>query len=471
MSFRLRMTILVSLAVAVAIVGTSFLVYYTDRRELIEQVDGDLVATESLPPINALIAAPPVGLSPGGLAMYSAGKSLETQVKGARSFVVHISSGGSTSSPKGLPFKHKELVLPGTGTAVGVELVTGGPATVPKTAKAKPTFSNELVGAKRVPSRVLAVHTTFGKILISRSLTDVDRNLSHLRWLLVLISGGGVGVAAVLGAFVSRSAVAPLRKLTETTDRIVETGDLTERIGQRGSDEISRLSSRLDELLATLDASLAAQRQLVADASHELRTPIAALRANFELLAAGGALDENQRVELLADVQDELESMTTLVGELVELARGEEADVPPSEFRLDEVVQAAVDRAARRAADVSFRTQLEPSVVRGAPERVERAVANLLDNARKWSPSGETVDVSVRDGLVEVRDRGPGIAADDRPLVFNRFYRARAARGMPGAGLGLAIVKQIADAHGGSVTIDDAPGCGAILRLRLPPAR
>jgi two-component system sensor histidine kinase MprB len=163
--------------------------------------------------------------------------------------------------------------------------------------------------------------------------------------------------------------------------------------------------------------------------------------------------------------------MTALVGELVELARGEEPDLSPSEFRLDEVVRSAVERASRRAPDHSFRTRLEPSTVQGVPERIERAVVNLLDNALKWSPARETVDVAVHDGVVEVRDHGPGIADKDVPFVFNRFYRSAAARGMPGAGLGLSIVKQIADAHGGTVTVDHAPGGGAILRLRLSQIR
>ena len=162
--------------------------------------------------------------------------------------------------------------------------------------------------------------------------------------------------------------------------------------------------------------------------------------------------------------------MTTLVAELVELARGEEHELAPKEFRLDEVVRTAVDRAAKRSPDLAFRTQLSPSTVTGMPERVERAVSNMLDNARKWSPPSETVDVSVHEGVVEVRDHGPGIADEDKPLVFNRFYRSESARGTPGAGLGLAIVKQIADAHGGSVSVASAPGGGAILRLQLSPA-
>jgi two-component system sensor histidine kinase MprB len=189
---------------------------------------------------------------------------------------------------------------------------------------------------------------------------------------------------------------------------------------------------------------------------------------NVGLLATSNGLDPGEREELVADVQEELESMTAVVGELIELAQGEEVDVSPTEFRLDEIVRAAVDRAAKRSPGIEFRTDMRPTNAFGVPERVERAVDNLVDNARKWSPPGSAVDISVRDGVVEVRDRGPGIAAEDRPFVFDRFYRSIDARGKPGAGLGLAIVKQVADAHDGSVTVEQAPGGGTVLRLALP---
>jgi two-component system, OmpR family, sensor histidine kinase MprB len=443
MSLRLRLTVLVSLAVAVAIVGASFVVYYTDRGELIGQVDSEL--SESRP-----------------LVIKPKGQSVSDQRP-------DVSRRGPVGSNRLVPIPYGSRLVILRGSLAAVHVVVNAPR--PGSVVPKAAVFTTATSASGLRSRVLT-YTAQGRVVrISRSLLEVDRNLEHLRWLLVLISLGGVGVAALLGALVARTAVAPLRRLTETTERIIDTGDLSERIGHRGRDEISRLSARLDELLATLEASLGTQRQLVADASHELRTPIATLRANFELLADPGMLEPHERAELAADVRDELESITRLVGELVELARGEELDVVSSEFRLDEVVRVVVDRAARRAPDLVFRTQLEPSVVRGVPERVERAVSNLLDNARKWSPARETVDVAVHDGLVEVRDRGPGIAAEDLPLVFNRFYRSAKARAMPGAGLGLAIVKQIADAHGGSVTIDRAPDGGAILRLRLSSTR
>ncbi len=444
MSFRLRLTLLASLAVAIALVGASLVVYFTDRAQLIGQIDSDLVATQRLPPLNAVLSpTSPVPVY-GGSGVGALGSA-----------VVH----------RRIRFGSVQVVLPHSQTALQVNIAAfKGPAAVSNALP--PRFTTQVV--KGVPARVLTVFSGRAVVRISASLDEVDRNLAHLRWLLLFICLAGVGAAAILGGLVSRAAVAPLRRLTRTTERIVETGDLSKRTGQRGRDEVSRLSIRLDELLAMLETSLRTQRQLVADASHELRTPMATLRANVELLATPGALAASERAELVADVHEELESMTALVGELVELARGEESDVAPREFRLDEVVAATVARAAKRAPELSFRTDLQPSVVTGVPERIERAVANLLDNARKWSPAGGSVDVAVRDGLVEVRDHGPGIAAEDAPLVFNRFYRSAQARGMPGAGLGLAIVKQIADAHGGSVTIARAPDGGAILRLQLP---
>jgi two-component system sensor histidine kinase MprB len=448
MSFRLRLTVLASLAVAVAIVGTSVVVYYTYRHELIGQLDRDLESTLELPPLSLLAKGPP--------------SSFET-----------VAGQGELQRPElftptRLQTGFYKVVLPRVAAAVQVHVAARRPGRA--AARRAPRFTT-VRSPNGVPMRVFTVVLPSQTVTISRPLVEVDRNLSHLRWLLGLICLGGIGAAALLGALVSGRAVAPLRRLTETTEQIVETGDLSRRTGRRGRDEISRLSARLDELLASLEVSLGTQRQLVADASHELRTPIATLRANIGLLASPRALGEGEREDLLADVQDELEAMTTLVGELVELARGEEPDVPPREFRLDVVVRDAVDRAARRAPELSFRAELEPTTIVGVPERVERAVSNLLDNARKWSPPNETVDVAVHDGVVEVRDHGPGIAADDVPLVFNRFYRAKAARGMPGAGLGLSIVKQIADAHGGSVTVDHARDGGAIMRLRLSSTR
>jgi two-component system sensor histidine kinase MprB len=224
-------------------------------------------------------------------------------------------------------------------------------------------------------------------------------------------------------------------------------------------------------MLGALERSQDAQRQLVADASHELRTPLTSLRTNVEVLARVGRLPAAERRALLADVVGQLDELTELVGGLVELARDGEPPVEePHDLRLDELVAEAVERARRRAPGADFRTYLEPTVVRGTPERLHRAAANLLDNAAKWSPAGTPIDVVVKDGELLVRDRGPGIADDDLDRVFDRFYRSSDARGLPGSGLGLAIVREIAERHGGRVGAERPDGGGALLRLTLLPS-
>jgi two-component system sensor histidine kinase MprB len=443
MTFRMRLTVLASLAVAIALIGASLVVYYSYRQDLIHQADGELAASLTVAPLNQMVTFGSTG------PLVVAGKS---------------------GQPKSNPSSPFRIVVPGSSTALLVRTIRSISVS-PGYADAAGPYGYKTVTVKGVPQRQLTIFGLNSALTITRSLADVDRSLSHLRWLLILTCAGGIAVATLLGTLVSGRAIAPLRRLTETTERIAETGELSARTGQHGRDEISRLSAQLDALLATLEQSLKTQRQLVADASHELRTPLATLRVNVGLLARPDGLDADERTELVADVEEELESMTTLVSELVELAHGEELEIEPTEFRLDDVVRSAVNRAAKRTQTVAFRADLEPTTVLGVPERVERAVDNLLDNARKWSPTGETIDVSVRNGVVEVRDRGPGIAAEDMPLVFNRFYRSMKARGTPGAGLGLAIVKQVADAHNGSVSVDQAPGGGAILRLSLLPFR
>ncbi len=435
MTFRSRLTVLATLAAAIALISASVAVYYSYRHDLLRQADRELSSSLTLDRTSQVT----VDTTGGHLVI----KELpEWTPESTGSIVVHSASSARSA--------HMILVLPNNAAAAGA-------------------FRFRTVKENGVPTRQLTIRGTHPLITITRSLADIDRSLSHLRWVLVFACFGGIGVSALLGALLSGRAIAPLRRLTETTERIAESGDLTARTGQRGRDEISRLSTQLDALLATLEQSVETQKQLVADASHELRTPLASLRANVGLLAHPNGLRSDERRELVDDVEDELESMTTLVSELVELAHGEELDIQPTEFRLDLLVRLAVDRAAKRARTVAFRADLEPSTVLGVPERVERAVDNLLDNARKWSPPGETVDVSVREGVVQVRDHGPGIAPEDAPLVFNRFYRSIKARGTPGAGLGLAIVQQVADAHNGSVSIDRPPDGGALFRLSLLP--
>jgi two-component system sensor histidine kinase MprB len=295
--------------------------------------------------------------------------------------------------------------------------------------------------------------------------------LDRLRVLLAFVAAGGVALAAALGYAVSRATIAPVRRLTEATEHVRLTGDLARRLETTGAeDEVSRLAASFNAMLGALEASLRSQRQLVADASHELRTPLTSLRTNIDVLRRADELSAEERERLVRDLNVQAVELSSLVEDIIELARGNAPPAEVQDVRLDEIAAAAVERARTRAPHLEFRTQLEPIVVRGVGPRIDRAVGNLLDNAVKWSPPGGSVEVAVRGGEVLVRDHGPGIAEPDLPHVFDRFYRSRAARGLPGSGLGLAIVRQVAESHGGSVSAERAEGGGALLRLRLAPA-
>jgi two-component system sensor histidine kinase MprB len=307
--------------------------------------------------------------------------------------------------------------------------------------------------------------------VVARPLTEMQSILSKLRIGLGFVILAGVGLALLLGRLATRAAVKPVAHLTETAEHVARTRDLTRRIAAGGDDELSRLAASFNTMLEALEDSQRAQRQLVADASHELRTPLTSLRTNLEVLAADGrGLDEHDREKLRADVVGQLGELIALVSDLVDLAREEEPALEREEVRFDELVAGAVERAARHAPGTRFSCELDPMLVIGVPARLDRAVTNLLDNAAKWSPPGSAIDVHLRNGELSVRDRGPGIADEDLPFVFDRFYRAPDSRGRPGSGLGLAIVRQVAEAHGGGVEAGPAPGGGALLVLRLPVA-
>jgi two-component system sensor histidine kinase MprB len=329
-------------------------------------------------------------------------------------------------------------------------------------------FSDDEVNGKHV--RVYTRQAGPGAALqLARPLTEVDGALADLRLGLGLVSLAGIALAAFLGRLATRHAVRPVQALTETAEHVAHTRDLSRRIEADGEDELARLAASFNTMLEALDDSQRAQRRLVADASHELRTPLTSLRTNLEVLGSPRALAPADRERLRSDLVAQLEELSELVGDLVELARdGEPCDEPHEALRLDELVEAAVERARRHAPDVAFAADLEPCVVAGARGRLDRAVANLLDNAAKWSPRGATVEVALRDGELRVRDHGPGIAPEDLPHVFDRFYRAAAARGRAGSGLGLAIVRHVAERHGGTIAAEAAPGGGAVLRLALP---
>jgi two-component system sensor histidine kinase MprB len=312
-------------------------------------------------------------------------------------------------------------------------------------------------------------------IELARPLTPVDHILSHLRLILLLLCAGGMALAAALGRLAARRVLAPLSEVAQTAQEIGETDDLSRRLAIHADDEVGQLADRFNTMLerlessrAALDESVRAQRQLVADASHELRTPVTSLRTNIEVLLAGGELNDDDRRRLLNDVVEQSEELSALVGDLIELARGDQPIGSAEDVRLDGIVEESVEWARRNSSNVDFKTDLQPVIVEGVPERLARAINNLLDNAARHSPHRGTVEVTVdRDG-VRVRDHGSGVEEQDLPYVFDRFFRGANSRDRQGSGLGLAIVRQVAEQHGGSATAGNAPDGGAVFALHLP---
>jgi two-component system, OmpR family, sensor histidine kinase MprB len=440
MSFRLRLTLVAAMAVALAVALASAVVYVVVRNELRAQVD-DSLRSRAVEIVRASRPRGPFDVPRAPLG-------------GPSDYVQAVRDDGHTERRPGA-----DIPIPVDQQVLDVANGTAGPF-----------FTDETVAGTHV--RVLTFPYEPGWALqVLRTLTEVDNTLARLRWLLVAITAGGVLLAAALGLMVSRAAIAPVARLTRATERVTETGDLSERIDASGEDELSRLAGSFNAMLAALEESTNAQRQLVADASHELRTPLTSLRTNFEVLMSDRELQPVERRKLLDDVVEQIGEMTALIAELIELARGDQLPTEPEEVRLDLVTEEAVERTRRDRPGVTFNTKLEESVVNGVPASLERAIGNILDNAAKWSPPGGEVDVSVEDGTVVVRDRGPGIDADDLPHVFDRFYRSSSARTMPGSGLGLAIVRQVAQAHGGDVLAERAEGGGTRITLRVDGGR
>ncbi len=445
MTFRARVILLSAAAVAIAVALGSAVAYFAARSSLRGEID-DALRNRSF-----VVQEFPLPLS---CVKGAGGKPLvdlpNPQLGGAPGKIQVICPGGGLVRPPGedvpLPINDRSRDVAG-----GLE---------------KGYFSDAHV--EGIHLRVLTVPVADGVALqVARPLNEVDRVLDRLRLVMIAIAASGVGLAAALGLVVAGAALRPVRRLTHTAEEVGRTRNLGLRVETKGDDELARLSATFNAMLGALDESVSAQRRLVIDASHELRTPLTSLRTNIEVLARAERLDPAERERLRQDVLQQIEELSLLITDVVDLARGDEPTAEAEDVRLDLLVEDVVERAARHAPLVRFITELQPSTVRGVPRRLERAVANLLDNAAKWSPEGADVHVSVDDSTVTVRDEGPGFSAEDLPYVFDRFYRSRAARGKPGSGLGLAIVRQVAEEHGGAVEASNVNGGGAVVRLRV----
>ncbi|HXA53943.1 MAG TPA: HAMP domain-containing sensor histidine kinase [Solirubrobacteraceae bacterium] len=478
MSLRRRVALLAAAAVAVAVVLASALTYLLVAHQLRGQIDSQLhdrsvplirrfkrEAAEQLPPFLGALRANPFG-------------NLQPRPNQVRGYQQLVSSSGAP--------------LLGSG---GVTLPVSA-AVRALAAKGKGSFFED-AHADGVHLRILTVGVRAAAVghpglavQVAQPLTEDDHLLRRLRLILLAIALGGIALAALLGRLVANAVVAPVGRLTRAAEHVARTRDLSERIDVAGAgragqaDEIERLAvsfnamlDALERSMGALDASVHAQRQLVADASHELRTPITSLRTNVEILQQAANIDPADREHLFAEVVAQIEELTQLVGDLIDLARGEEQPATTEDVRLDQIVLEAVERARRHAAHTPLLVELQPTLLSGVPARLGRAANNLIDNALKYSPPGEPVEIRLtgadgpaRRAQLTVRDHGPGITAADLPHVFDRFYRGAEARGRPGSGLGLAIVRQVVEQHGGSIAAEAALGGGTLMRVLLPHA-
>jgi two-component system sensor histidine kinase MprB len=463
-SLRTRIAGVAGVAVAVAVLLGAVLAYVAIRSELRGEVDTALLdRAQVLAPLEpggggqASAGLPPgggpgsIGFGPGPPPFWRLLGRDTPAYGGAAGYIQFVDPSGATARPRDEP-----AALPvGSATLAVAQSGSGR------------RFDDVHVSGNHL--RVLTVGLgQFGALQIARPLAEVDSVLHRVLVILLVMSAGGIALGAAMGGGVARAALAPVRRFTSGTESIAASGDVSRRIDDvAGDDELARLAHSFNSTLDELERSVEAQRQLVADAGHELRTPIASLRANIQMLEDADRLPPAERAGLRDDIVQELDELTALVAAIVELARGtkpSEAEV--DDVRLDLVVAQLVERARRRAgAEVDFDLDLEPTLLRGQQDRIARAVSNLLDNARKWSPPGGLVEVRLRDGELSVRDHGPGFEEQDLPQVFDRFFRSARARSKPGSGLGLAIVRQAAEAGGGSVSAGNAPGGGAIVRV------
>ncbi len=460
MSLRMRVSLLVMVTVGLTLAVGSIVSYIVVRNEITNRLDEDLHQRTNFVISAGLTATDPDPLRAKDLAYLLYTLGLQEAL---------VSSDGTTGQPPLISIK-----MP-TGQTITVR--PAAPVGQPEidVARGRSDQSIRTVVESDGTYRVIAVPygNTGVALVLATSMAATQATLDTLGLVSVIVGLLGIAIAGMAGFFLGRAALRPVERLTVATEYIARTGDLR-RIEVTGDDELARLTTSFNTMLVALARSHDYQRRLVADAGHELRTPLTSMRTNLDLLAQAMAEPDNprlsaeDRVELMNDVRAQMEELSLLISDLVELSRDERPVHAIEQIDFSDVVERAVQRVQRRASSLTYDVQLAPWYLQGDPAALERAVTNLLDNAAKWSPPGGTVTVSLREGALQVSDQGPGIADEDLPHIFERFYRSPEARTMPGSGLGLAIVRQVAENHGGRVAAARAPGGGALLGVWLP---
>ncbi|MFI6519085.1 sensor histidine kinase [Spirillospora sp. NPDC050679] len=443
---RARLALLTAVAVALAVAACAVTGWLLTRDQLYEQLDRSLRSAPMGPPHSQWAALRACSQEP---------------VAGRRNpfgFVQVVKADGGYCAVEGSP-----AVL--TVTPADVEVAHG----------VRGEALHDGTTTDGAPVRVLTrpMRDVDGTaVSIALPLDQVEDPLGTLALLLLLVSALGVLGAATAGLLIARAALRPVDELTGVVEHIARTEDLDTPIPAEGADEIARLSRSFNTMTAALAGARERQRQLIADAGHELRTPLTSLRTNIDLLLrseeTGRALPPADRRRLLVSVKAQMLELSSLVGDLLELARPEESEPAHESVALHEAVGRAVERARLRGPGLRVEAETEPWFVLGDPASLERAVVNLLDNAVKFSPPDGAVEVRLKGGELTVRDHGPGIPADELPHVFERFWRSPSARSLPGSGLGLSIVARVVAESGGEVGLEAADGGGTLARVRLP---
>ncbi|MEU9377503.1 HAMP domain-containing sensor histidine kinase [Streptomyces sp. NPDC048255] len=454
---RSRLALLVTVAVALAVAAVAAVSWVMVRTQLRDQLDSSLRATNAEAQANQVVRSIGCVAVSGNALPERPANNLSAQVQivlpdGGHCWVDGRSTLRISDTDLEVAQRRRGAALYDATTSEGV--------------------------AVRVYTQPALLEGRAAALSVAKPLADIDKPLSTLAWVLLLVCGIGIVGAGAAGLWVARTGLRPVDELTGAVEHIARTEDLTVRIPDEGDDEIARLSRSFNSMTAALASSQERQAQLIADAGHELRTPLTSLRTNIELLArsedTGRAIPPEDRKELLASVKAQMTELAALIGDLQELSRPDAVSPGPLQVvALHEIAGAALSRARLRGPELRFRSDLEPWYVRGEAAALERAVVNVLDNAVKFSPPGGEVAVTLRAGELTVRDHGPGIPAEDLPHVFERFWRSPSARALPGSGLGLSIVARTAARTGGSAELraaaDGGPGTEALLRIPGAP--
>jgi two-component system sensor histidine kinase MprB len=326
--------------------------------------------------------------------------------------------------------------------------------------------------------RVRSVSLSQNRVLMVASPMDkINKTMEGLENIALVTGFSGAAVSALLGFFVAGRVVRPIRQLTVATSSVANSLELDDPIDLDLSldlnldlnrkDELGELAKSFNLMLSELIESRRQQQRLVTDASHELRTPLTSLRTNIEFMSRAEKLSNEEKSQITDDILFELDELTDLVSELVDLATDRHQMEAPSVVDFSDIVKRVVERHMRRS-DCFFVVDTELCKIKVEPSLAERAVSNLISNAVKWSPSAGIVEVTVRDGSLTVRDHGPGIAEEETELIFERFYRSASSPSAEGSGLGLSIVRHIAESFGGSTQVVEHQGDGAAIALSFP---